>query len=44
MSEQHCIDEENKENDEHLKERCQESTLNMELFFKMNWRLLLTIL
>jgi hypothetical protein len=34
MSDQHFMDEENKENDEHLKERCQERTINMRLFFQ----------
>jgi hypothetical protein len=34
MSEQHFMDEENKENDEHLKERCQERTINMRLFLQ----------
>jgi hypothetical protein len=34
MSEQHFMDEENKENDEHLKERCQERTINMRIFLQ----------
>jgi hypothetical protein len=34
ISDQHYMDEENKENDEHLKERCQERTINMRLFFQ----------
>jgi hypothetical protein len=34
MSDRHYMDEENKENDEHLKERCQERTVNMRLFFQ----------
>jgi hypothetical protein len=34
MSEQHFMDEENKENDDHLKERCQERTTTMRLFFQ----------
>jgi hypothetical protein len=34
MTDRHYMDEENKENDEHLKERCQERTINMRLFFQ----------
>jgi hypothetical protein len=34
MSEQHYMDDENEKNDDHLKERCQERTTNMRLFFQ----------
>jgi hypothetical protein len=34
MSEQHYMDDENEKNDDHLKERCQERTINMRLFFQ----------
>jgi hypothetical protein len=34
MSDQHHMDDENQENDDHLKERCQERTINMRLFFQ----------
>jgi hypothetical protein len=34
MAEQHYMDDENEKNDDHLKERCQERTINMRLFFQ----------
>jgi hypothetical protein len=34
MSDQHFMDEENERNDEHLKERCQDRTINMRIHFQ----------